>query len=177
MSLVTGCGQDGKRRNSSASTGSGGRCKDQEKGMHDAFGLRGLAFPSTSSYASVQVPPYIGLDRRECDEPGFMPRVLYTWLAMLMRNRDRSNNIMIFHRDVHMAAKVAALDDPLQVCSLQLTKSKRADWPRSYHHEVTQRVHAGPYSFFPLAFIFRTRTKIFGLSSGMSPPSKLSRTR
>ena len=60
-----------------------------------------------------------------------------------MRNRDRSDNVMIFDRDVHMAAKVAALDDPPQVCSLQLTKSKRADWARSYHHEVTQRVQAG----------------------------------
>ena len=50
---------------------------------------------------------------------------------------------MIFNRDVHMAAKVAALDDPPQVCSLQLTKQKRSDWARSYHHEVTQRVQAG----------------------------------
>ena len=50
---------------------------------------------------------------------------------------------MIFDRDVHMAAKVAALDDPLQVCSLQLTKQKRSDWARGYHHEVTQRVQAG----------------------------------
>ena len=50
---------------------------------------------------------------------------------------------MIFDGDVHMAAKVAVLDDPPQVCSLQLTKQKRADWARSYHHEVTQRVQAG----------------------------------
>ena len=143
MSLATGCGQDGKRRNSSASTGSGGRCKDQEKGMYNAFGLRGLAFPLTSLYASPHIPPYIGLGRRERDEPGCMPLVLYTWLATLVRNRDRSDNIMIFDRDVHVAAKVAALDDPPQVCSLQLTKSKRSDWARSYHHEVTQRVQAG----------------------------------
>ena len=72
-----------------------------------------------------------------------MPLVLYTWLAMLMRNRDRSDNVMIFDRDVQMAAKVVALDDPPQVCSLQLTKQKRSDWARSYHHEVTQRVQAG----------------------------------
>ena len=39
---------------------------------------------------------------------------------------------MIFDRDVHMAAKVAALDDPPQVCSLQLTKQKWSDWARSY---------------------------------------------
>ena len=44
---------------------------------------------------------------------------------------------------MHIAPKVAILDDPPQVCSLQLTKSKRADWARSYHHEVTQRVQAG----------------------------------
>ena len=49
---------------------------------------------------------------------------------------------MIFDRGVHMAAKVAALDGPPQVCSLQLTKQKRSDWARSYHHEVTQRVQA-----------------------------------
>ena len=76
----------------------------------------------------------------ERDEPGFMPLVLYTWLAMLMRSRDRSDNVMIFDRDVHTAAKVAALDDPSQVCSLQLTKQKRSDWARSYHHEVTHHV-------------------------------------
>ena len=111
--------------------------------MYNAFGLRGLAFPLTSRYSSSQIPPYIGLGRRERDEPGFMPLVLYTWLATLMRNRDRSDNLMIFDRDVHMAAKVAALDDPPQVCSLQLTKQKRSDWARSYHHEVTQRVQAG----------------------------------
>ena len=72
-----------------------------------------------------------------------MPLVLYMWLATLMRNRDRSDNVMIFDRDVHMAAKGAALDDPPQVCSPQLTKSKRSDLARSYHHEVTQRVKAG----------------------------------
>ena len=42
-----------------------------------------------------------------------------------------------------MAAKVAALDDPPQVCSLQLTNQKWSDWARSSHHEVTQRVQAG----------------------------------
>ena len=71
------------------------------------------------------------------------PLVLYTWMATLMRTKDRTENVMIFDRDVHMGAKVAALDDPLQVCSLQLTKQKRFDWARSYHHEVTQRVQAG----------------------------------
>ena len=50
---------------------------------------------------------------------------------------------MIFDRYVHMVAKVAALDDPPQVCSLQLTKQNRSNWARSYHHEVTQRVQAG----------------------------------
>jgi hypothetical protein len=64
-------------------------------------------------------------------------------MATLMRTKDRTENVMIFDRDVHMAAKVAALDDPPQVCSLQLTKQKRSDWARSYHHEVTQRVQAG----------------------------------
>ena len=44
---------------------------------------------------------------------------------------------------MHIAAKVAALDDRPQFCSLQLTKQKRSDWARSYHHEVTQRVQAG----------------------------------
>ena len=72
-----------------------------------------------------------------------MPLVLYTWLATLMRTKDRTEHVMIFDRDVHMAAKVAALDDPPQVCSLHLTKQKRSDWARSYHHEVTQRVQAG----------------------------------
>ena len=72
-----------------------------------------------------------------------MPLVLYTWLAMLMRNRDRSDNVIIFDRDVHMAAKVAALNDPPQVFSLQLIKQKQSDWALSYHHEVMQRVQAG----------------------------------
>ena len=70
-------------------------------------------------------------------------RVLYTWLTTLMRNRDRPDNVMIFNRGVQMAAKVAPLNDPPKVCTLQLTKSKRLDWARSYHHEVTQRVQAG----------------------------------
>ena len=61
---------------------------------------------------------------------------------MLMRTKERTENVMIIECDVHMAAKVAALDDPPQVCSLQLTKPKRSDWARSYHHEVTQRVQA-----------------------------------
>ena len=78
--------------------------------------------PLTSRHSSPQVPPYIGLGCRKCDEPGFMPLVLYTWLATLMRNRDCLDNVMIFDRDVHMAAKVAALNDPPQVCSLQFTK-------------------------------------------------------
>ena len=99
--------------------------------------------PLTSRCSSSQTPPYIGLGRRERDEPGFMPLVLDTWLTTLMQNRDRSDNVMIFDRDVHMAAKVAALDDPPQVCSLQLTTQKRSDWGRSYHQEVTQRVQAG----------------------------------
>ena len=72
-----------------------------------------------------------------------MPLVLYTWMATLMQTKDRTENIMIFDRDVHMVAKVAALDDPPQVCSLQLTKLKRSNWARSYHHEVTQHVQAG----------------------------------
>ena len=72
-----------------------------------------------------------------------MPLVLYTWMATLMRKKDRTENVMIFDRDVHMAAKVAALDDPPQVCSLQLTIQKRSDWARSYHREVTQRMQAG----------------------------------
>ena len=50
---------------------------------------------------------------------------------------------MIFDRAVRMAGKVAALDDPPQRCSLQLTKRKRSGWARSYHQEVTQRVQAG----------------------------------
>ena len=72
-----------------------------------------------------------------------MPLVLYTLLATLMRNKDRSEKSKIFDGDVHIAAKVAALDHPPQVCSLQLTKQKRSDGARSYHHEVTQRVQAG----------------------------------
>ena len=72
-----------------------------------------------------------------------MPLVLHTWLATLMRNRDRSDKIIIFDRDVHMPAKVAALNDTSQVCSLQLKESKRSDWARSYNHEVTQLVQTG----------------------------------
>ena len=99
--------------------------------------------PLPSCYSSLQIPPYIGMGRREHDEPGFVPLVLYMWMATLMRTKDPTENVMIFDRDVHMAAKVAALDDPPQVCSLQLTKQKRSDRARSYHHEVTQRVEAG----------------------------------
>ena len=132
-----------KRRNSSASTHSGSQCKDQEKDIYNAFRLRGLAFPLASRYNSPQIPPYITLGRRERDERRFMQLLLYTWLATLMRNKDHSDNVMIFHPDVHMVAKVAALDDPPEVCSLQLTKSKRSDWARSYHQQVTQRVQAG----------------------------------
>ena len=72
-----------------------------------------------------------------------MPLVLYMWMATLMRTKDRTENVMIFDHHVHMAVKVTAFDDPPQVCSLQLTKHKRSDRARSYHHEVTQRVHAG----------------------------------
>ena len=99
--------------------------------------------PLTSRYSSSQISPCIGLGGRECDEPGFMPLVVYTWLATLMRNRDRSDNVMIFDSNVHMAAKMVALDDPPQVCSLHLTKQKRWDWARRYHHELTQPVQAG----------------------------------
>ena len=99
--------------------------------------------PLTSRYSSSQIPPYIGFGRRERDEPGFMPLVPHTWLAMLMGNKDRSDNVMLLNRDVHMALKVAALNDPRLVCSLQLTKQKRSDWARSCHHEVRQRVQAG----------------------------------
>ena len=60
-----------------------------------------------------------------------------------MRTKDRTENVMILDCDAHMAPKVAALDDPPQVCSLQLTKQKQSDWARSYHHEVTQCVQAG----------------------------------
>ena len=69
--------------------------------------------------------------------------MFYTWMATLMRTKDGTRNVMIFDRDVHMAARVATLDEPPQVCSLQLTKQKRSDLARSYHHEVTQRVQAG----------------------------------
>ena len=82
--------------------------------MYNAFGLRGLAFPLTSRYSSCQIPLYIGLGHRGRDKPGFMPLVLYTWLATLMQNRDRWDNVMIFDRDMDLAAKVAALNDPPQ---------------------------------------------------------------
>ena len=134
--------QDRKMPNSSRSTCSAGRCKDQEKGMYNAFGLRGLALPLPSRYSPLPIRPYIGLGRREGDEPGFMPLVLYTWMATLMRTKDRTENVMIFDRHVHMAAKLAALDDPPQVCSLQLTRQKRSDRASSYNHEVTQLVQA-----------------------------------
>ena len=128
VSLAEGPRQDGERRDSSKSTGSAGRCKDQEKVMYNAFRLQSLTFPLTCCLSSLQIPPYSSLGRRERDEPGFMHLVFFLWLATLMRNRDRSDNGMILHRDVHMAAKMAALDYPPQVCSLQLTKSKRMDW-------------------------------------------------
>ena len=76
--------------------------------MYNAFGLRGLAIPMPSHYSPLQIPPYISLGRRERDELGFMPLVLYTWMATLMGTKDRTENVMIFDRDVHMAAKVAA---------------------------------------------------------------------
>ena len=111
--------------------------------MYNAFGLRRFAMPLSSLYSSLQIPPYIGLGRREHDEPGFMPLVSYTWMATLMRSKDHTEIVIILDHDVHMAAKVAALDDPSQVCSLQLNEQKRSDWARSYHHGVKQRVHAG----------------------------------
>ena len=109
----------------------------------NASGLQGLAMHLPCGYSSLQIPQYIDLGRRERNEPRFMPLVLYTWMTTLMRTKDRSEQVMIFDRDVHMAAKLAALDDPPRVCSLQLTKQKRSDWARSYHHEVQQRVRAG----------------------------------
>ena len=63
--------------------------------------------PLPSRYSSLQSPPYIGLGRRERNEPGFMPLVLYMWMATLMRTKDRTENVMIFDRDVQMAANVA----------------------------------------------------------------------
>ena len=99
--------------------------------------------PLPSRYSPLQKPPYISFGRRKRDEPGFMPLVLYTLMATLMWTKDPTENVMIFDGDVHMAATVAVLDDPPQVCSLQLTKQKRSDGARSYHHEVTQRVQAG----------------------------------
>ena len=60
-----------------------------------------------------------------------------------MRNRDRSENVIIFNCDVHNAAKVAAVDYPPVVCCLQFTKAKRADWARSYHHVVMQHLQTG----------------------------------
>ena len=83
--------------------------------------------PLPSCYSSLQIPPYIGLGHRERDEPGFISLVLYTWMATLIQTKDRTENAMILDRDVHMAANVAALDDPPQVCPLQLTKQKRLD--------------------------------------------------
>ena len=84
---LQGASQTGKG-GSSECTGCGRRCKDQEKGMYNAFGLRPLTFPLASRYSSPQIPPYIGLGRRELDEPGLMPLVLYTWLETVMWNRD-----------------------------------------------------------------------------------------
>ena len=98
--------------------------------------------PLTSCYSSLQIPPYISLGHRKCDEPAFMPLVLLTWVQKLMRNREHSGNVLIFDHDVHIAAYVAALDDPRQVCSLHFTKQKQSDWAQRYHHEVTQRVQA-----------------------------------
>ena len=99
--------------------------------------------PLPSGYSPLQIPPYIGLGPSEGDEQGFMHLVLYTLMATLMLTKDRTENVMMFDRNVHMAAKMAASVDPPQVCSLQLTKQKRSGWTRSYHHEVTQRVQAG----------------------------------
>ena len=111
--------------------------------MYNAIGLRGLALPLPSCYSSLQIPPYIRLGRRERDESGFMPLVLYTWMATLMPTKDRTENVMIFDGDAHMTAKVTALDDPPKVCSLQLTKPKRSDLAQSYHHKVAQLVQVG----------------------------------
>ena len=69
--------------------------------------------------------------------------MLYTWMATLMRTKDSTESFMIVDRKLHIAAKVAALDHPPQVSPVQLTKQKRSDWARSYHHEVTQCVQAG----------------------------------
>ena len=143
MPLATGCRIDRQRSYSNECICSGCRGKDQGKGIYNAFGLQGLAFRLTSCYSSLQIPLYIGLGRQERGEPGFLPLVVHKWLAMLMRSRDLSDNVMILDRNVHMGAKVAALDDPPVVGSLQLTKVNRADWAQSYSHEVTQRVQTG----------------------------------
>ena len=92
--------------------------------MYNAFGFLGLALRLTARYSSLQIPPYVGSGRRERDDPALMPLVLYTWVATLMRNKDRSENVMISDRNVHMAPKVAALHDPPVLCSLQLTKGR-----------------------------------------------------
>ena len=95
--------------------------------MYNRFGLPGLAFTFTSRYSSPRIPPYVGFGCRKCDEPGFLALVLYTWQATMMRNRDRSDHVMIFDRDLHMAAKMAASEHPPQFGSLQVTKSKQSD--------------------------------------------------
>ena len=92
--------------------------------MYNAVGLLGLALRLTARYSSLQIPPYVGLGRRERDDPAFMPLVLYTSPATLIPNKDRSENVMISDRNVHMAAKVAALHDPSVLCSLKLTKGR-----------------------------------------------------
>ena len=61
--------------------------------------------PLPSCYSSLRIPPYIGLGRRERDEPGFVPLVLYRCMATLMRTKDRKENVIIFDRDVHWRLK------------------------------------------------------------------------
>ena len=96
VSLATGRRQDGTRRDSSECTGSRGRCDDYSNEVpttpYNAFRLQGLATPLTSRLSTLQIPPYNSLGRRERDELGFMPLILYTWLATLVRKRDHSTS-------------------------------------------------------------------------------------
>ena len=50
---------------------------------------------------------------------------------------------MILDRVVHMATKVAPLNAPPQICSLQWTKARRAESARDYRREATQHAQAG----------------------------------
>ena len=56
----------------------------RKKGMYNGVELPGLAMPMPSRYSSLQIPPFIGLGRRERDERGFRPLVLYTRMTMLI---------------------------------------------------------------------------------------------